>query len=726
MSWLTSFVLRHKVIVIAFWLAAAVAGLLTISSTTSRLSVDFALPGQPGYVTDTKIAQLYHNGGGQQPLVVTATMPANVTAHSPQAAAQLARIFTAAGAAIPGSRVADEATTDDPHFSTADGKTSFALVFTPELGGPFAPDPSPRVGTAAAAAAPTGWHTGLTGLQLLAAGGSNSGGSSALAETLLGGVGAVLVLIYVFASFLALLPILMALIAIPTTFLLVGGLTYVTSVSVIVEFIIALIGLGVATDFSLLVVTRWREHRARGADNHTAVVAAMNTAGRAVAFSGLTVAISLLALLVLPVPFLRNIGAAGFFVPLVSLAVATTLLPVLLATIGPRLDWPRLRRETTASRTWTAWARLVVRFRKTAAVIGFAILAALLIPLAVIHIGEPTTPALAQSGPAHAALTQLTTRGVPSGMLAPIEVLTQADTATAVARRLTGIPGVYAAFAPDIPGYRAGATALVDVLPVDEPSTPRGAATITAVQNTLHHVPGVLGVGGAGAAQADFIHAVYGSFPLMLALICLFTFVLLARAFRSILLAVKAVVFNLLSVGAAYGVMVLVWQRGMGSHALWGVPATGSITVWVPIMVFAFLFGLSMDYEVFILSRMREEYDATGSTHAAIVIGIGRTGRLVTSAALILFLGFLAMSTAGKTDLRVMATGLGAGILLDAIVVRSLLVPALVGVLGRWNWWLPATAAKLLRVAPAPLPPAATQLRRTSTGREAITVSTAD
>jgi RND superfamily putative drug exporter len=154
--------------------------------------------------------------------------------------------------------------------------------------------------------------------------------------------------------------------------------------------------------------------------------------------------------------------------------------------------------------------------------------------------------------------------------------------------------------------------------------------------------------------------------------------------------------------------MVLVWQYGFGSHGIWGIPSAGSITVWVPIMVFAFLFGLSMDYEVFILTRMREEYDRTGSTEQAVITGIGRTGRLVTSAALILFLGFLSMSTGPSTDVKVLATGLGAGILLDAIVVRSLLVPALVGVLGRWNWWLPAWLARALRVAPSPLTPRVT------------------
>jgi RND superfamily putative drug exporter len=226
---------------------------------------------------------------------------------------------------------------------------------------------------------------------------------------------------------------------------------------------------------------------------------------------------------------------------------------------------------------------------------------------------------------------------------------------------------------------------------------------VRAVRDAVAHDPGVLGVAGSGASLIDFSSDVYGSFPLMLTLIALATFVLLARAFRSILLPLKAVVMNLASLAAAYGVMVWIWQDGHASQLIWGIPATGAVTMWVPVMVFAFLFGLSMDYEVFILARMREAYDRTGDTRAAVVEGIGRTGRLVSSAALILVLSFLAMSTGPMTDLKVLATGLGAGILVDATLIRCLLVPALVSLLGAYNWWLPAWAARLLRVDPSPL-----------------------
>ena len=264
--------------------------------------------------------------------------------------------------------------------------------------------------------------------------------------------------------------------------------------------------------------------------------------------------------------------------------------------------------------------------------------------------------------------------------------------AAAVAAQAARVPGVYAAVAPATPDYQRPGTAIVTVLPAAESGQPAGQATVSALERALDGQPHVIGVGGDGASLIDFDHAVYGDFPLMLAVIGLATFLLLTRAFRSVLLAAKAVVFNLISLAAAYGVLTWVWQDGHGSAAIWGIPATGAITMWVPLMVFAFLFGLSMDYEVFILSRIREVYDASGDARHAVTEGLGRTGRLVTSAAAILMLGFLSMSTGPETDLKVLATGLGAGILIDAVIIRCLLVPALVALFGRANWWLPGAA----------------------------------
>lgn len=697
---MTAIVLRHRRWVVIAWVALTFIGFATLGHTTKRLNGDFSVPGTQAAIANDRITALYHDGGSEAPTVLVLTAPAGESFSDPPIAAAAAQAFSAAAGAIPHARLEDAATAGDARFLTTGNRSTFALVFTPSTRGVYGADWNSMLTAALRSATPHGWQSGATGFTQLATGGGAQG-NSAGTEVLLGALGALSVLVLVFASFLALLPLLMAAVAIPTTFLLVLGLTYLTPVSSIVEFLIALIGLGVSIDYSLLVVTRWREARARGLDNHAAVTEAMQHAGRAVVFSGLTVGVSLLALVVLPVPFLRNVGAAGFFIPVVSVAIATTLLPALLAGIGPRIDWPRIRHENRASRVWSAWARFVIRHAKLAALTGVAILAALIVPVTSLHMGEPPAKSLAQQGAAHGALTELTGHGVPAGVLAPIEILTQRPASAAVVARLQGVSGIYTVATytdtqhPD--------NAVVDVLPIGEPTTSSGAATIDAVRHAMSGFSGVIGVGGGGPSQVDFINALYGSFPLMLCLIALVTLILLTRVFRSIVLAAKAVIFNVLSVAAAYGIIVLVWQMGHGSNALWGAPATGSISVWVPIMIFAFLFGLSMDYEVFILSRMREAYDETGSTAGAIEIGIGRTGRLVTGAALILFLSFLSLSTAPITDLRILATGLGAGILLDAIVVRSLLVPALVGVLGQLNWWLPAWGAKALRVAPSPL-----------------------
>jgi RND superfamily putative drug exporter len=291
--------------------------------------------------------------------------------------------------------------------------------------------------------------------------------------------------------------------------------------------------------------------------------------------------------------------------------------------------------------------------------------------------------------------------GLGAGVLEPIEVLTPVSDASRVAAALQGVPRIHGAFVASGPQWQRAGTAVVDAIPTVDGSTSVGRDTITAARNAAHAVGPAVKAGGIGAENADFVSAIYGSFPLMIALIAVLTFLLLARAFRSLLLPLKAVVLNVISVGAAWGVITLIWQEGHGSNLLWGIAASHSITAWIPLMVFAFLFGLSMDYEVFILARMREEYDASGSTNTAVVRGIGRTGRLVTSAALILFLAFIAMSAGPETQVKIFATGLAAGILLDATVIRALLVPAIVSLFGRWNWWLPARPARLLRVEPS-------------------------
>ena len=201
------------------------------------------------------------------------------------------------------------------------------------------------------------------------------------------------------------------------------------------------------------------------------------------------------------------------------------------------------------------------------------------------------------------------------------------------------------------------------------------------------------------------MHAVYGNFPYVLLFVVLLTYVLLARAFKSLVLALKAVILNLVSLGAAFGIIVFIFQQGHGAQAIWHVPATQAIIPWIPLMIFAFLYGLSMDYEVFMLMRMREEYDHGAPTPDAIRLGLARTGKLVTSAALVLCLAFFVLSTSPGTDIKQFGIGLSAGILFDATVIRALLVPSLMRLLGEWNWWMPKPVARLLLVRHAPEAP---------------------
>jgi putative drug exporter of the RND superfamily len=689
--------------VVGFWLLVTVVGIASVGSATKALSDQFSVPGREGYETNTAITRTFGNGGDSAPLVAVATLPRGRSVASPGVTAAITRVASRIQTAVPRARVASYASTANRAFVSRDGRTVLVLAYPPPKPGSFGQNPRALDSAGAALRGMTvaGSPVHLTGLGALSASSGQKGGVGLLAEGLLAGLGALAVLGFVFASLLALVPLLVALISIMTSFLLVWGLATVTSVSAMVAFLIALVGLGVAIDYSLLIIVRWREERAHGLRDEEAIVRAMVTAGRAVAFSGTTVAIGLLGLTVLPLPFLRSVGYAGLVIPLVSVAVAVTLLPIILLKLGPRLDWPHLRSDDHASRGWTRWAKLVVRHRRVAAGVAVAILAALVLAAGSITLGPATGDpnALANTGPASAGLTQLERAGIGDGVLSPTEVLTHGSNPSLVARGLQQIPGVQGAVAPSAAGWRANGLAVVDVFAHTDSS-----ATVDRISTAAHRLGTDVRVGGIVAQNGDFIDAVYGSFPVMIALIALLTFVLLARAFRSLLLPAKAVVLNLLSVAAAWGVVTLVWQHGYGSEAIWGIPAAGSIPSWLPLIVFAFLFGLSMDYEVFILARMREEYDASGSTETAVVRGIGRTGRLVTSAALIMFLGFIAMASAPSTQVKMIATGLGAGIILDATIVRALLVPAAVALFGRFNWWLPGRAARLLRVTPSRAP----------------------
>jgi RND superfamily putative drug exporter len=707
-SSLTRWVLAHKRLIVAGWILLTVAGIAAAGPATDRLTQKFSVPGKEGWETNVAIADRYGGTGGDSaPLLPVVTLPKGETVTSPGVKGELGKLDSRLEKALPGSRVASYASTGNRAFVSGDGRTTFALVYPrPDPDSTFGenPDAEHAAHRALAGATVAGQPVHLTGFDALQEESGGDDGPGVLLEALIGGVGALLVLAFVFASFLAVVPIMMAIPSIMTTFLMLLGLTELTDVSPVVQFLVALVGLGVSIDYSLLVVSRWREERSHGHSGEEAVQRAMETAGRAVVFSGLTVAIGLFALVALPLPFLRSMGYGGLLIPLTSVVVALTLLPVVLAKLGPRLDWPHRRTDASASRTWTRWAGAVTRRRWIAAAGGMAVIVALAVAATDLRLGTSDADTIASKGDAKQGLTALERSGIGEGALLPDEILVEGATnPERVAADLEGIHGIHGAVAPEGNSWQRDGTALVEAIPTSDTSTDTGSSALAAVRDTAHAAGPDVRVGGQPAANDDFIEAVYGSFPLMIALIAVITFVLLARAFRSLLLPLKAILLNVLSVAAAWGVLVLIWQQGHGSEAIWDIQATGSIPSWMPLMVFAFLFGLSMDYEVFILSRMREEYDRTGSTREAVVRGIGRTGRLVTSAALILFLAFVSMASGPGTDLKMFATGLGAGILLDATVIRALIVPAVIALMGRWNWWLPRWPARLLRVRPSPL-----------------------
>jgi putative drug exporter of the RND superfamily len=714
MSSLTRWVLSHKRTVVLAWVVLTIAGIAAAGPASNALNPEFSVPDKEGWETNVSIAERYRGTGGDSPpLVPVVTIPDGESVDAPAVKRDLEAVDARLERALPGARIASYASTGDGTFLSDDRRTTFAIVHpTPDPDSFFGENPrAERIARGALdGATVAGEPVKLTGFDALTRdSGGESEGPGVLVEAVLGGVGALVVLAFVFASLLAFVPLVMAFVSIMTSFLLLLGLTEFTSVSPIVQFLIALIGLGVAIDYSLLVVSRWREERSHGRSGDEAVQRAMETAGRAVVFSGITVAIGLLALIALPLPFLRSMGYGGMLIPLVSTVVAITLLPVVLAKLGPRLDWPHRRTDDKASRTWTRWAQAVSRRRWVAAGAGMAVIVALAFASTDLQLGTSDADTVARSGPAKEGLVALEDAGIGEGALLPHEILVEGGTdPQRLAAELRDVDGIHGAVAPD--SWQSGGSAIVEAIPVPDNGSEEGGETLAAVRDTAHAAGPDVRVGGEPAANADFVDAVYGSFPLMIALIAITTFILLARAFRSLLLPAKAILLNVLSIAAAWGVLVLVWQLGYGSEAIWDIQATGSIPAWMPLMVFAFLFGLSMDYEVFILSRMREEYDRTGSTQTAVVQGIGRTGRLVTSAALILFLSFVSMASGPETDVKMMATGLAAGILLDATVIRALIVPAVISLMGRWNWWLPRWPARLLRVKPS-LP------RRTALGQ---------
>jgi RND superfamily putative drug exporter len=699
---LAHLIARRRRVVIGIWIVLTLFGAFSASKVSKRWYQSFSIPGYSAYETNQRTLKVF-GSGEQAPLVAVFHTKGDVTKVT-----SLRRAIAAAASANPGSRTSSYWSTGSRAYVSRDGHTAFAEIVPP--GNPTFSSSTHIDLTRARlkAATPAGVQSYLTGRDALEAASSGSKGPSVLTEGVVGGAGALVILFFVFGTLPAvLMPMAVAIAAILNTYTLVWALTYVTNVSIIVEFLIALVGLGVAIDYALLLIFRFRDELREGRDVETALVETMTHAGRSVIVSGSTVAVGLLSMIVLPLPFIRSIGIGGMLIPAVSVLAAVTLLPALLATLGHRINSIRVLPKRLVDSghpedgLWGRWARLVMRRPIPVAAVGLAIVGVLVFYGLQLHPSEAQAKDLPGTGDAIAGRQALANAGISPGVLKPFEILVEHGASPQpIVRRVSALPGIAGAAAP--PDWQKDGDSIVEAFPAID-----GAAS--GIQGLVNEVHASLkgtdaSLGGVAAEDRDFVHAVYGNFPYVLGFVVLITFVLLARAFRSLVLPLKAVILNLVSLAAAYGIIVIIFQNGHGSEAIWHVHATHSIIPWIPLMIFAFLFGLSMDYEVFMLTRMREAYDETHDTPAAIALGLARTGKLVTSAAAILMFAFLVLSSSPGVDIKQFGIGLAAGIIFDATVIRALLVPALMRLIGRWNWWLPRRVARVLFLAPAITP----------------------
>jgi RND superfamily putative drug exporter len=696
---------RRRRAVIGVWILLTILGAYSAKRVSDRWFESFSIPGYSAYETNQKALKTF-GSGEQAPYVLVFRSPGDVTKDG-----SVERAIASAARANPGSRVSSYWSTKSSAYVSRDRHTTFAELYRAGTPGfdSTGTEKQTRAAARSALASGTTFHlTGRDPLQNASSGGGS--GPGVLTETLIGGGGAIFILLLVFGTLPAVaMPIVVAVASILNTFTLVWLLTYVTNVSIIVQFLIALVGLGVAIDYALLMIFRFREELANGEDVETAITETMTHAGRSVIVSGSTVAVGLLSMIVLPLPFIRSIGIGGMLIPAVSVVAAITLLPALMSMLGHRINrlrvLPKRFVEATEEGFWARWAGTVVRRPIQVAAVGLAIVGVLVYCGLHLNPSEAQAKDLPGKGDAITGRDALAAAGIPPGVLKPFVVLTRAADADAVATRLRTVEGVAGASAP--PAWRRGGQALVEAFPSTDGASSGIQSTIDRVKTAL---PAGASLGGVAPEDRDFVHAVYGNFPYVLVFVVILTFVLLARAFRSLVLPLKAVVLNLVSLAAAYGIIVFIFQWGHGAHAIWNVHATQSIIPWIPLMIFAFLFGLSMDYEVFMLTRMREAYDETASTPRAVALGLGRTGKLVSSAALVLMFAFFVLSTSPGVDIKQFGIGLSAGIVFDATVIRTLLVPAIMTLLGRWNWWLPSWAARALRTQPSDAAPEAPPL----------------
>ena len=572
------------------------------------------------------------------------------------------------------------------------------------------------------------------------------------ASEALGIIAAVVILVLAFGSIIAMgLPIGTALVGLGMGTAIVGLLSHVQAMPDFTSQMVTMIGLGVGIDYALFIVTRYRDALHDGLSVEDAVVEAVDTSGRAVVFAGITVMISLLGLYIIGLPFVQGLATGAAVGVLVMMIASITLLPALLAMTGKRIDItsraalaalavlvvaglgaiittniaillvslliaiavlvasifvkslrkpvPHRRNKSPERSLWYRWSRIVQRRPWPVLAVSAGVLVLLTLPLFSIRLGFGDMGNMSKDQTVRKAY-DLLADGFGPGSNGPLVITVTGDAADDNASRqefvelVRNTAGVAAAFSP--PDALRPGLAIVTVIP---DSAPQDQATNDLVNRLRDDVVPASGVdalvGGQTAAGMDFATYLGSRLPLLIGAVLILSFLLLMAVFRSLLVPLKAVIMNLLSIGAAYGVIVAIFQWGWASDLI-GVDKPGPIEAWVPMMLFAIVFGLSMDYEVFLLSRIKEEYDRTGDNGLAVADGLAVTARVITAAALIMVCVFSAFVLGDERSLKLFGLGLAAAVAIDATIVRMLLVPATMELLGHRNWWIPKWIDKLL------------------------------
>ncbi|MFD4603283.1 MMPL family transporter [Streptomyces sp. NPDC058464] len=510
-------------------------------------------------------------------------------------------------------------------------------------------------------------------------------------------------LVVVFGSVAAAsLPLALGGLAILGAFTALRGMTYLTDVSVFSVNVVTILGLGLAIDYGLFMVGRFREEIARGLGVEDAVARTMATAGRTVAVSGVTVAVSLAGLLIFPMAFLRSMGLGGLSAVVVAMVAALTVLPALLAVLGPRVEALSVRRllrrpPTAAPQVEVAhgfWYRLAHSIMRRPVVYATGVLTVLLLaaaPFLRVEFGG-IDPRVLPTGTESRVVSETVDRDFVRNGQVPIEAIVtspgRAGGRAGLERYVDAVRTVDGVSGAEVTG-RSGDVARVTIMYDGDPISPRSRNLVSRIRAVPAPPGGEALVGGQTAQLADQLDAVGRLLPWMALIIGGAGFVLLFLAFGSVVLPIKAIVMNILSLGASFGALVLIFQDGHLSGLL-DFTSTGTLEATQPILVLAVVFGLSMDYEVFLMSRIREEYDRTGDNTAAVAVGLQRSGRIITSAALLILVVIGLFSVSGITFIKLIGVAMLIAVLVDATIVRALLVPATMRLLGNANWWAPA------------------------------------